>query len=258
MFWLYEEELPPGVGVERFGAVHLIYIASFLSLALLCALFRRGMNARRRKSFDRILGSAVFFCGLCEYGVTALLGHMSLYALPLHVCALMYGFVFLHAWTGGAKPGSPAAKLHGFLGALIFHPGVLGALSALLFPDWLYYPYWHYLSLSSFFGHGLVLVYGASLLADLARAPEQKALLLHDLRASALFLALGALVMYVFDRASGTNYWFMAGPGNDSPFLGVYERGGPGGYYLAFALTAIAVTLIWYGLRYAVFVKRKR
>lgn len=258
MFWLYEEELPAGVGSERFCAMHLVYIVSFLTLALCYALFYKKLDGGRRKTADRVLGGAVFFFGACEYGITALLGHFSRYSLPIHVCSLMFFFAPLHARTGGARPGSFAARLHGFLGAVLFHPGVLGALSALLFPDWLYYPFWNYVSLSSFLAHGLILVYGASLLVRLAEAPEQIARFRRDLKNSSLFLLVGALVMFFFDKATGTDYWFMAAPGNDSPFLGVYERGGHGGYLLAFALTAFAVTALWYGLRYCLLVRRER
>ena len=251
MFWLYEEELPAGVGGERFDAMHLVYIVCFLALALGYTLVYKKLDERRRGRADRILGAAVFFCGLFEYGVTALLGHFGRFSLPLHVCSMMFFLVPLHAWARNEK-------LRNALGAVIFHPGILGALSALLFPDWLYYPYWNYLSLSSFFAHGLILVYGASLLVRIAEAPDGRALLWRDLRRSALFLGLGAPGMLFFDRATGTNYWFLAGPSGDSPFLGVWTRGGYGAYLAAFALTALVVTALWYGLRYCLFVHERR
>ena len=251
MFWLYEEELPAGVGSERFCAMHLAYIAAFAALTLCYALFYKKLDARRREKADRALGAAVFACGLCEYGVTALLGHFSRYSLPLHVCSLMFLLVPLHAWTGNEK-------LRGVLGAIIFHPGILGALSALLFPDWLYYPFWNYLSISSFLAHGFILVYGASLLVRIAEARDPTGLFRRDLKCSVLFMGLGALVMYVFDRAMGTNYWFMAGPGVDSPLLGAWVRGGYGGYLAAFALTALVVTALWYALRRLLFARGRK
>ncbi|MCR5576300.1 MAG: YwaF family protein [Oscillospiraceae bacterium] len=254
MFWLYEEELPAGVGSEAFGAGHLMYLAFFLALTLCCAHVYKKLDSGRRKRADRILSAAVFFFALCAYGITALLGHFSRYALPLHVCSLMFFLAPVHARTAGARPGSFAEKLHGFLGAALFHPGLLGALSALLFPDWLDCPFWHYLSISAFLAHGLLLVYGASLLVGIAEAKDQRGLFLRDLKSSALFLSVGALVMFFFDRATGTNYWFMAGPSSGSPFTGIYARSGYGGYLLAYILTALAVTALWYGLRYALFV----
>ena len=257
MFWLHGEELPPGVGGERFGAIHLAYLAAFLILTLCYAFFYARLDAARRKTADRILGTAVFFCGLFEYGVTALLGRFGLYSLPIHVCSLLFILSLIHAWTNAAPPGSRAAKLHGFLGAVIFHPGILGAWAALLFPDWLDVPFWNYLSVSGFLAHGFLAVYGASVLVQIAQTPDRTALLLRDLRSSMLFLGVGAAVMYFFDQASGANYWFMAGPGLGSPFTLVYERGGHGAYLAAFLLTAAVVTALWYALRYCFLVRRR-
>lgn len=257
MFWIYEEDLPPGVGGERFGAVHLSYLAVFFLLTVCYAFFYKRLDSRRIKA-DRILGSLVFSVGVFEYGVTALLGRFSLYTLPIHVCSLMFTLTLLHAWTNAAPRGSFPAKLHGFLGAVIFHPGILGVWAALLFPDWLDVPFWNYLSVSGFLVHGLVSVYGASILVKNAEAEDRKELFLRDLKRSALFLGLGAALMYFFDQATGANYWFMARPSADSPFLGVYQRLGTGAYLLAFALTAAAVTLLWYGLRFVFLVRRKK
>ncbi len=256
MFWVHQDDLPPGVGIEHFGVVHLGYLAAFLILTLCYALFCKRLGERRRRAADRVLASLVFFFGLCEYGVTALLGHFSRYSLPLHVCSLLFILTPVHAWTNTARPGSFAAKLHGFLGAVLFHPGILGVWAALLFPDWLEVPFWNYLSISGFLAHGLVSVYGASILVRIAEAADPRGLFRHDLRASALFMLVGAALMYFFDTATGTNYWFMAGPSVDSPFLAAYRLGGYTGYLLAFALTAAVVTAFWYGLRYAVLVRR--
>ncbi len=258
MFWLHEDDLPAGVGAERFCAAHLAYIAFFLLLAVCCALFWHKLEDGRRKAAGRILGSAVFFFALCAYGVTALLGHFSRFTLPVHVCSLLFILAPVHAWTGTAQPGSFAAKLHGFLGAVLFHPGIPGALAALLFPDWLDCPFWNYLSISSFLAHGFLLVYGASILADAAEASDPAGLLLHDLRDSILFMGVGAPAMFLFDRATGTNYWFMAGPGSGSPFAAVYESGGYIGYLLAYALTVLTGTALCYGLRWILLVRGRK
>ncbi len=258
MFWLHGEDIPPDVGSELFCPMHLAYLALFLTLTVCYALFYKRLDAARRKTADRNLGSLVFFFGLCEYGITALVGRFSVYTLPIHVCSLMFSLILIHAWTGGSRPGSFAAKLRRFLGAVIFHPGILGTWAALLFPDWLYYPFWNYVSISSFLVHGLTSVYGASVIVNSTEASDPAGLFRRDLRDSLLFLTVGALIMYFFDRATGTNYWFMAGPGNDSPFSGVYESGGYRGYFLAFLLTALTVTALWYALRYFFLVRRRK
>jgi uncharacterized membrane protein YwaF len=170
----------------------------------------------------------------------------------------MFSITLLHAWTNGAAPGSVGAKLHAFLASVLFHPGILGSLAALLFPDWLNYPFWNYLSLSGFLLHGLLIVYGASLLVRIAEAPDPEGVFRQDLKNSVFFMSVGALVMALFDQITRTNYWFMAGPGNDSPFAGIYARSGYGGYLIAYLLAAFLITALWFLLRYFLFVRRKK
>ena len=255
MFWLYGDALPAGVGGERWCAAHLAYLAAFLTLSVCWAFLYGHLDGERRKTADRVLGSLVFFFGLCHYGMLALTGHFGLYTLPLHLCSLMFLAAPLHAWTGAARPGSFAAGLRGFLGAVLFFPGIPGTWAALLFPDWLDYPFRNALSISCFLSHGLLAVYGASILVRQAEAPDPNGLFWRDLKNSALFLGAGSALMYVFDRAAGVNYWFLLAPSVDSPFEGVWRRGGPGGYLSALLLTAAAVTALWYGLRYLLFVR---
>lgn len=258
MFWVHGEDLPADAGGEPFCPVHLAYIAVFLAATVCYALFYKRLDGEKRKTADRILGSAVFLCGLCEYGITALLGRFSLYTLPIHVCSLMFSLTLLHAWTNGAPPESFAGKLRGFLGGVLFHPGFLGVWAALLFPDWLYYPFWNYLSISSFLGHGLVSVYAASILVRLSEAREPRRLFRRDLGASALFMAAGGILIGLFDRTTGANYWFMALPSEGSPFAGAYAAGGYRGYLLAYVLTAAGITALWYALRYALLVRGRK
>ena len=94
-----------------------------------------------------------------------------------------------------------------------------------------------------------------SILVRQAEAPDPNGLFWRDLKNSALFLGVGAALMYIFDRAAGVNYWFLLAPSIDSPFECVWRRGGPGGYLSALLLTAAAVTVLWYGLRYLLFVR---
>lgn len=258
MFWLHGEDLPADVGNERFCAMHLAYIAVFLIATVLYAVWFRKADERRRKTAERITGSLVFFFGFCEYFITFLVGRFTVYTLPIHVCSLMYMLVPLHAFTNAARPGSFVAKLHAFLGAVIFHPGFLGTWAAILFPDWLYYPFWNYLSITGFLVHGTLSLYGASVMVNDAEAPEPQKLCLLDFLRSAAFMIGGAVFMYFFDKATGTDYWFMAGPGNDSPFTGIYESSGYRGYLLAYIGTATAISLLFYGVRFLLDLRRSR
>ncbi len=257
MFWLYEDDLPPGVGSEPFCAMHLLYIAFFLTATVCYAFLYKRLGRRSRNIADRVLGSLVFFFALCAYGITALLGHFSLFTLPLHLCSLIFCLTPVHAWTGAAQTDTFAARLRSFLSAVILFPGIPGVWAALLFPDWLYVPFRNYLSVAAFMAHGLASVYGASLIVKSAEAADQRVLFLRDLTYSLFFLSVGAVLMFFFDRAAGTNYWFMAGPGYGSPFAGVYAAGAYSGYLIAFLFTAVVVTAVWFALRYFLFVRNR-
>ena len=258
MFWLHEEDLPAGVGSEHFCTMHLVYLAVFLAGTVLYAVFYKKLDEDRRRTAERITGSLVFFFGLCEYGITALIGRFSKYTMPIHVCSLMFSLTLIHAWTNKARPGSFGAKLHNFLGSVIFHPGILGVWAALIFPDWLYYPFWNYLSISGFMVHGLISLYGAALIVRIAESPEPTKLCLRDFRNSALFMICGSVFMYFFDRATDTDYWFMNWPSESSPFTGVYEKSGYGGYIVAYIATATVISFVLYGIRYLIALRQSR
>ena len=68
----------------------------------------------------------------------------------------------------------------------------------------------------------------------------------------------GMLIMYLFDRATGTNYWFMTGPGNDSPLMSFYEKGGYNAYLTAFIAAGCLVTALWYGLRCLILLRHRK
>ena len=250
MFWMHEEELPPGVGNEPFCTAHLIYLAIFLFGTIAYALLYRRWPEKNRRKADAIVAAVVFFFGLGEYVVTAILGYFTKYTLPIHVCALMIFVVVLHAALGAAKEGSKAARFRSFLAAVLFHPGILGTWAALLFPDWLYYPFWNYLSICGFIMHGFISFYGASVIVRGLEAPNPRGLFKRDLRDSLLFILGGAVLMYFFDKLTGTDYWFMAWPGNNSPLMDAYVNGGWSGYILAYFLAAAVVTGLWFGLRW--------
>jgi len=103
-----------------------------------------------------------------------------------------------------------------------------------------------------------VSAYAASVIVRRSEAAEQKALFRRDLKCSSLFVLVGAAAMYVFDRITGANYWFMNAPSADSPLAPIYERGGFGAYLLVFLLAAAAGAALCFGLRYLFSVRGKK
>ena len=85
-FFTYEDEIPDGVGFSHFGPVHLLWLGVCAGLLLLFLHSYKRWGGRRRLLAERGIG--IFLVGLEVYriAVLALIGKMSLYQLPLHLC----------------------------------------------------------------------------------------------------------------------------------------------------------------------------
>ena len=185
----------------------------------------------------RVTAGAALAVELLRALLLMLAGEYGLGRLPLHLCALAIYIGFLHSLRGGELTGQ-------FLYAFCMP----GAVCALLFPDWSAYPAFHFMSVSSFtlhillVGYTLMLVAGGELRPDTRRAPACLGIML-----------LIAVPVYVFDRLMGTNYMFLNWPLPGSPLEWFAFLGRPG-YLLGYIpLLAAAWTVI-----YAPFVKKRR
>ena len=142
--------------------------------------------------------------------------------MAVYICAL-------HAWRGGALTGQ-------FLYAFCMP----GAVFALIFPDWGYYPALHFMSASSFVIHGLIVTYvvmqvmARDIVPDVKKCPQ----------CLGLMLAL-ALPVYIFDRATGTNYMFLNWPSPGSPLEWFAFLGRPG-FVLGYLPILAAVWAVMY------------
>ena len=87
-FFTYEDEIPDGVGFSHFGPVHLLWLGVCAGLLLLFLHYYKRWGGRRRLLAERGIG--IFLVGLEVYriAVLALIGKMSLYQLPLHLCSI--------------------------------------------------------------------------------------------------------------------------------------------------------------------------
>ena len=97
-FFTYEDEIPDGVGFSHFGPVHLLWLGVCAGLLLLFLHYYKRWGGRRRLLAERGIG--IFLVGLEVYriAVLALIGKMSLYQLPLHLCSMAGFLCCLHAF----------------------------------------------------------------------------------------------------------------------------------------------------------------
>ena len=216
-------------GFGLFGPGHFAWLlVSALSCFALCRGYRRADAAGRRR-----LRLGVAFSALALELLRALLlaaaGQYGIARLPLHLCGLAVDIGAFHALRRGERTGQ-------FLYAFCMP----GAAFALLFPDWSYYPLWHFTTVSGFVLHILLVGYtlmqvgGGDIRPSIRCAPRCLATML-----------LIALPVFVFDRLTGTNYMFLNWPSPGSPLEWFAFLGDPG-YLLGYLPLLAAVWAMLY------------
>lgn len=220
---------PEAEGFGLFSAVHGIYLAAAALSALLLCLFYRRSGAERRRRLRLMLASSALALELLRAVLLMISGNYTIGRLPLHLCAIAVYLSFFHALRGGRLTGQ-------FLYAFCMP----GALAALLFPDWSYYPGLHFMTVCSFALHILVFctilmqVAGRDIRPDIKSLPQ----------CLGIMLAIG-IPVYVFDILTNTNYLFLNWPSPGSP-LELFAFLGRPGYLLGYIPLIAGVWIILY------------
>lgn len=230
-FFDYSSNDIANLGFGRFRPGHLVWLfLGGLLIALGCMLYKRQPQNRRR------IALIVSSLGLAlELGRAALLISQGLYdrgRLPLHLCTMSVYLCFIHALL--PRP---------VLGQFLYAFTLPGAAFALLFPDWANYPAWHFVSLSSFLLHFLLVLYplmltfAGDIRPDVRRLPS----------CIGLMLCL-ALPVYGFNLIFDTNYMFLHWPPQGTPLEYFVFLGSPG-YLLGYIPLAFLVWALLYARR---------
>lgn len=200
-FFTYEDEIPDGVGFSHFGPVHLLWLGVCAGLLLLFLHYYKRWGGRRRLLAERGIG--IFLVGLEVYriAVLALIGKMSLYQLPLHLCSMAGFLCCLHAFFKWD-----------WLGQVLYTLCLPGTVLALLFPDWVRYPAIHFITIQGFTFHAGIVLYVICQLLQHNIIPRLAALW-----KVIVFLLVVVPPVYLFDKKFHANYMFVNVPSPGSP-----------------------------------------
>lgn len=223
MFFMYETELPPNVGFSLYSLPHLSALAIIILLCIICS----------KHSFPRlprILGLVILLMEILRTIVYHYMGHMTIYELPLHLCGMA---VFLCAIHSMWKPD--------WLGQVLYSLCLPGAWAALLFPDWVMYPFFSFISLHSFIAHGLIVLYITMQTASGDIQPRLSAVW-----KPVLFLCVTVPPVMWFDHRFHANYMFLQLPSAGSPLVVLSDLAGGNvvGYLVLFAVTIFCVMVL--------------
>ncbi len=227
------------MGFQLFGKEHIAMLAVIAALTAFVVV----MYVRHEKIRHRLLLMIAFLLPTLEAVKILLLtywGQMGLGFLPLHLCSLA---IYLYPPVAVMKPGKIRAVIGGFC-CIVLLPATIAAL---LFPDWTMYPIMGVMSLLSFAWHTLQLMLPLCLLLTGEMQPRFR-----DLWKSILILLVFSIPVYLFDRATGYNYWFLLQPVPGTPLEVLYQTFGEKGYLAALVGLAVAVICATQGVISAV------
>ncbi len=229
-FFVTRSQLPPGSGSVQYGPEHLFMLSLCVLFSVLGIHFYRKMSPRGRSIFLKAMAVSELALEILKDAFLAAKGDFGLAYLPLHLCSLSILVLLVDAW----RPVS-------LTGDLLYSLTLPGALSGMLFPNWLDFPIYTFLSLHSFLFHTILVVYPLLRLCAGEVSPEWRNLP----KCFALLVGV-VLPIYWFDRHFNLNYFFLNGGSPGSPLDPLVALMGDPGYIFGLLLLLLFVWLILY------------
>ncbi|MBQ6441508.1 MAG: YwaF family protein [Lachnospiraceae bacterium] len=223
------------MGFQLFGKEHIAMLTLIAALTASVVV----IYARHQKLRHGMLLVIAFLLPILETVKILLLirwGLMGIGYLPLHLCSLA---IYLYPVAALLKQGKTRNVIGGFC-CIVLLPATIAAL---LFPDWTMYPIMGVMSLMSFSWHALQLMLPLCMLIAGELCPAFR-----DVWKSILMLAAFAIPVYLFDRATSCNYWFLLQPVPGTPLETLFRAFGEKWYLLAYAGVAVAVIFLTQGV----------
>lgn len=234
-FWKQEDDIPAELGYPLFGTEHLMSIAiTLIAVGAVIAIFKR-MDGKRRVWFLKLIPVIMVFLELFKDLFLVSVHRFGIGYLPLHVCSIGI-FVFL---LREYLPWKRAKEVFGEIAYVLIMPA---SIAALIFADWTeLYPVWNFINLHSYVWHGALVLYPLLLLINGDILPS-----IRHIHWSVLFLLIVVPPIYIFDKLTGCNYFFVNRPVEGSPLeWWAFVLGNPG-YLVGYALMVLVVLVIVY------------
>lgn len=237
-FFSSASEIPSALQLSWFGRVHTIWLALIVLYIIVLSFYYRGLSGPRRSGLKKSMAVFIVLFELARQITYWVLGRYELGLLPLHLCGLTEVLIFIYAFTNNRYAKESLYAL-----------GLIGALMALLFADWLIYPVLHFQSLHSFIMHGVLLGFVMMLLLSGELKPNAR-----NLPVVFVGLMIVVSILYVFNQRYMTNFFFLRYPSPGSPLVLFETWAGNPGYIF---ITLVALLLVWF-LMYLPWRNRRR
>lgn len=220
--------IPDGVGFTAFGFCHLMWLAAFLILSVLCGICYRRCDEKKRRVFRIVLAALIVGDELFKQICLQIGGNFTLSYLPLHLCSINILLVAIHAFK-------PTRTVDNFLYTVC----IPAAMMALLFPTWTDLPFLNFNHIHSFSVHLLLALYPIVLLIGGDLRPSVRQL------PKALGLLAGlAAVIWCVNLKLDTNYMYLMSAPGGTPLVWFEETFG--NHLIGFPVLIAAILVVMY------------
>lgn len=228
-FFLFETELPPESGFRLFGFCHIVWLASITLFTWLIGKWYAKQTEEIRKMAKHIMGIIFPVISVYRDLILVITGNFNEGFFPLHLCGMALWIAVIYIWTG--------SRFWGVIYVLLCVPGAVGAL---LFPDWVAYPFFNYMHIHDFVSHGLITVFGFWLIRTKEVIPDWK-----ELWIPIVFGVAGFTILPWVNAKLETNYWFLDSPSVGSPLIWIEKITGENWYLVGYFLVCVVVVVLW-------------
>lgn len=218
-FFTYETTLPRGIGFGMFRVGHFIWLAAILAGIDLVMRWYRRADKRTQRKIEIVTAASMSVWIVIRVIYIAVLHENFLYELPLHLCSMAGILCGIHCITQWE-----------WLGQVLYSLCLPGAVLALLFPNWNFYPAIHFLSIEAFLFHMGILLYVFLMLWSHKIVPDVK-----QTGHVVLFMFVVVVPIYFFDKRYDVNYMFVNRPSAGSPLVWLAHWMGDPGYLVGYA-----------------------
>lgn len=227
-FFTYETTLPRGIGFGMFRVGHFIWLAAiFAGIDLVMRWYRRA-DKRTQRKIEIVTAASMSVWIVLRAIYIAVLHENFLYELPLHLCSMAGILCGIHCITQWE-----------WLGQVLYSLCLPGAILALLFPNWNFYPAIHFLTMEAFLFHMGIVLYVCMMLQSHGIVPD-----IRKLWKVIVFMIVVVVPIYFFDKRFNVNYMFVNRPSAGSPLVWLAGWMGDPGYLVGYAILMILCVVL--------------
>lgn len=227
-FFTYETTLQRGIGFGMFRVGHFIWLAVIFAGIYLVMRWYRRADKRTQRKIEIVTAASMSVWIVIRVIYIAVLHENFLYELPLHLCSMAGILCAIHCVTHWE-----------WLGQVLYSLCLPGAVLALLFPNWNFYPAIHFLTMEAFLFHMGIVLYVCMMLQSHGIVPD-----IRKLWKVIVFMIVVVVPIYFFDKRFNVNYMFVNRPSAGSPLVWLAGWMGDPGYLVGYAIFMILCVVL--------------